>query len=66
MATEDGIKSISAITVSAGTRKGYAFPQSRVNRKRTPAKEEEKGAENLTATLEQNAEEKKEGIDIRV
>ncbi|MBN2654467.1 MAG: hypothetical protein JXR79_05065 [Nitrospirae bacterium] len=66
MATEDGIKGISAIAVSAGTRKGYSFPQSRIMRKRTPAKGEEKGAERLAGTPEKNAEEKKAGVDITV
>lgn len=66
MAPDEGIKGVSGIAVSAGTRRGYSFPIIRLARKPRISESRQEAAEEAKESPAKHAEEKSDGVDITV
>lgn len=66
MAPDEGIKGVSSIAVSAGTRRGYSFPIVRLARRPKTSEANQDTVEETKTTPSKNSEEKSEGVDITV
>ncbi len=66
MAPDEGIKGVSGIAVSAGTRRGYSFPMIRLSRKSRMSESRQEAVEETKESPAKHTEEKAEGVDITV
>ncbi|MCE5311903.1 MAG: hypothetical protein LLF86_01985 [Nitrospiraceae bacterium] len=66
MAADEGIKGVSGIAISAGTRRGHAFPIVRLARKPKVTDLHKESMEEVKENPEKHPEEKSEGVDITV